>query len=85
MVETGDDAEAIVEAKGLAQISDTAVVEAAIAQVLADHEAWVQDWLGGKEKVFGALMGKVMAALKGQGNPAVVKDLLAKALEARRE
>jgi aspartyl-tRNA(Asn)/glutamyl-tRNA(Gln) amidotransferase subunit B len=85
MAETGKDAEAIVEAKGLAQISDTAVVEAAIAQVLADHEAWVQDWLGGKEKVFGALMGKVMAALKGQGNPAVVKDLLAKALEARRE
>ncbi len=85
MAETGEDAEAIVAAKGLAQISDTSVVDAAIAQVLADNEAWVQDYLGGKDKVFGALMGKVMAALKGQGNPAVAKDLLAKALEARKE
>ncbi|HYO89279.1 MAG TPA: Asp-tRNA(Asn)/Glu-tRNA(Gln) amidotransferase subunit GatB, partial [Candidatus Limnocylindrales bacterium] len=84
MVETGGDAEAIVAAKGLAQISDTPVVEAAIAQVLADNESWVQDYLGGKDKVFGPLMGKVMAALKGQGNPAVVKELLAKALEERR-
>ena len=84
MAASGQDADAIIAAQGLAQISDTSVVEAAIAQVLADNEAWVQDFLGGKDKVFGPLMGKVMGALKGQGNPAVVKELLAQALEARR-
>ncbi len=84
MWETGGDPERIVSEKGLAQISDTSVVEAAIAQVLAENEGWVQEYLDGKEKLFGPLMGKVMTALKGQGNPAVVKDLLAKALEARR-
>jgi aspartyl-tRNA(Asn)/glutamyl-tRNA(Gln) amidotransferase subunit B len=84
MAETGDDAETIVAAKGLAQISDTSVVDGVIAQVLADHESWVQDYLGGKDKVFGALMGKVMAALRGQGNPAVVRESLARALEEKR-
>jgi aspartyl-tRNA(Asn)/glutamyl-tRNA(Gln) amidotransferase subunit B len=84
MAASGQDAAAIIAAKGLAQISDTGVVETAIAQVLDENAAWVQDYLGGRDKVFGPLMGKVMAALKGQGNPALVKDLLAKALEARR-
>jgi Asp-tRNA(Asn)/Glu-tRNA(Gln) amidotransferase B subunit len=44
----------------------------------------VQGYLGGKDKLFGALMGKAMAELKGKGNPAVVKDVLTRLLEARR-
>ncbi|MCC6804481.1 MAG: Asp-tRNA(Asn)/Glu-tRNA(Gln) amidotransferase subunit GatB [Anaerolineae bacterium] len=84
MWETGSDPDRIVQAKGLAQISDTSAVEAAVEKVLAENEAWVQDYLGGKDKLFGPLMGKAMAELKGKGNPAVVKDVLAKLLEARR-
>ncbi len=84
MWETGGDPAQIVEAKGLAQISDTSAVEAAVAQVLADNEAWVQDYLSGKDKLFGALMGKAMGSLKGKGNPAVVKDVLTRLIEAKR-
>ena len=81
---TGADPTRIVEAKGLAQISDELAVEAAVAQVLADNNAWVQDYLGGKDKLFGALMGKAMGSLKGKGNPAVVKDVLTRLLDAKR-
>ncbi len=81
---SGRDAASIVEAKGLAQISDTAAVEAAVAKTLADNDKMVQEYLGGKDKLFGPLMGKVMAELKGKGNPAVIKDVLAKLLEAKR-
>ena len=84
MFETGQDAQTIVEAKGLAQISDTRAVDAAIAQMLAENAGWAQEYLDGKDKLFGPMMGKVMGILKGQGNPAVVRELLAKALEARR-
>ncbi len=85
MWETGRDPASIVEAKGLAQISDTSAVEAAVAKTLDANASMVREYLGGKDKLFGPLMGKVMAELKGKGNPAVVKDLLAKSLEARRE
>ncbi len=84
MWETGSDPAQIVEAKGLAQISDESAVEAAVAQVLADNETWVQDYLSGKDKLFGALMGKAMGSLKGKGNPAVVKDVLTRLIEAKK-
>jgi aspartyl-tRNA(Asn)/glutamyl-tRNA(Gln) amidotransferase subunit B len=84
MWETGRDPASIVEAKGLAQISDTWAIESAVAKVLADNDKMVQDYLGGKDKLFGPLMGKVMSELKGQGNPAVIKDVMAKLLEAKR-
>ena len=80
----GRDPASIVEAKGLAQISDTAAVEAAVDKVLAANDGMVQEYLGGKDKLFGPLMGKAMAELKGKGNPAVVKEVLAKLLEAKR-
>ena len=84
MWETGGDPQQIVDAKGLAQISDTGAIDAAIAGVLSANDNLVQDYIGGKDKVFGPLMGKVMAELKGQGNPALVKQALAAALDARR-
>ena len=84
MWETGGDPQQIVDAKGLAQISDTGAIDDAIAGVLSANDNLVQDYIGGKDKVFGPLMGKVMAELKGQGNPALVKQALAAALDARR-
>jgi aspartyl-tRNA(Asn)/glutamyl-tRNA(Gln) amidotransferase subunit B len=85
MFDTGADPQAIVDAKGLAQISDTSAIEAAVDQMLAENPAWLAEYLGGKDKLFGPMMGKVMGILKGQGNPAVVREVMAKMLDARRE
>jgi aspartyl-tRNA(Asn)/glutamyl-tRNA(Gln) amidotransferase subunit B len=84
MWDTGKDPASIVQAKGLGQISDESAVEAAVAATLAANAAIVQDYLGGKDKLFGPLMGKVMGELKGKGNPAVVKTVLARLLDAQK-
>ncbi|MEP7293714.1 MAG: Asp-tRNA(Asn)/Glu-tRNA(Gln) amidotransferase subunit GatB, partial [Chloroflexota bacterium] len=63
MWETGRDPASIVEVKGLAQISDMAAIESAVGQTLAANADMVQSYLGGKDKLFGALMGKAMADL----------------------
>ena len=80
--ETGDDAQAIVEREGLAQVSDTDAIGAIVDQVLADNDDTVQGFLSGKEKLFGALMGQCMKALRGKGNPQVVRQLLQEKLAA---
>jgi aspartyl-tRNA(Asn)/glutamyl-tRNA(Gln) amidotransferase subunit B len=77
---TGADPAAIVAEKGLAQVSDSGVIKTTIQEVLAQNDAMVQRYLGGEEKLFGALMGQAMKALKGQGNPQVVKEALQKVL-----
>jgi aspartyl-tRNA(Asn)/glutamyl-tRNA(Gln) amidotransferase subunit B len=84
MWETGDDADSIVKAKGLAQISDTGAIDAAVAAALKDNDAVVQRYLAGEEKLFGALMGSVMKALKGQGNPQLIRETMIRQIEAMR-
>jgi aspartyl-tRNA(Asn)/glutamyl-tRNA(Gln) amidotransferase subunit B len=84
MWETGEDPAHIVQTKGLAQVSDTGAIEQAVAQVLADNAAMVEEYLAGKDKLFGALMGEAMRALKGKGNPQLVKDVLARQLAAKK-
>jgi aspartyl-tRNA(Asn)/glutamyl-tRNA(Gln) amidotransferase subunit B len=84
MWETGADPAAIVQQKGLGQVSDTGAISAAIAKVLVENDKMVGDYLGGKDKLFGALMGMCMKELKGQGNPQLVTDLLKQELEKRR-
>ncbi len=82
MWETGEDPARIVQARGLAQVSDTDAIEQAVAQVLADNAGMVEEYLAGKDKLFGALMGEAMRALKGKGNPQLVKDVLVRQLAA---
>ncbi len=77
---SGDDPAQIVDEKGLAQVSDSSLIETTIQDVLARNEAMVQRYRGGEEKLFGALMGQSMKALKGQGNPQVVRETLQKLL-----
>ena len=81
MWSTGADARAIVDAKGLAQISDQSVLEAAVDKVLADNDDMLQRYLGGNEKVLNALFGKIMGEMRGKGDPAVVRPLLLDKLE----
>jgi aspartyl-tRNA(Asn)/glutamyl-tRNA(Gln) amidotransferase subunit B len=80
MYGTGDAAEAIVEREGLAQISDEAALEAAVREVLAAHPVPVAQYRAGKTKTFGFLVGQVMKATRGKGNPALVNEILRRAL-----
>lgn len=80
MWSSGADPATIVEEKGLAQVSDSSLIDDTVAQVLARNEAMVQRYLNGEDKLFGALMGQCMAALKGQGNPQVVREALQRRL-----
>ncbi len=80
MFATGGQPEAIVEAKGLAQISDDERLAAVVAQVLADNAAQVVAYRAGKDSVFQWLMGQVMRATRGRAAPDVVRRLLSAAL-----
>ncbi len=80
MLETGDDPAKIVEEKGLKQTSDTGAIEVVIAQVLATNPGQLEQYRGGKEALFGFFVGQTMKAMAGKANPAVVNDLLKKAL-----
>jgi aspartyl-tRNA(Asn)/glutamyl-tRNA(Gln) amidotransferase subunit B len=84
MWDTGHDPAKIVESKGLAQISDSSVIEDAIARMMAENAAWVDDYLGGKDKLFGPMIGKVMGLLGGKGDPKVVRERLQAALDAKK-
>jgi aspartyl-tRNA(Asn)/glutamyl-tRNA(Gln) amidotransferase subunit B len=79
--ETGKPVEAIVAELGLAQISDTGVIAAAVDAVLAANAAAVADYRAGKAQAVGFLVGQVMKATRGQANPAVVQQLLRERLE----
>ncbi len=76
------DVAAIIEAKGLKQVSDSGAIEAIIDEVLAANAAMVEEYKAGKEKAFNALVGQAMKASKGKANPAQVNDLLKKKLTA---
>jgi aspartyl-tRNA(Asn)/glutamyl-tRNA(Gln) amidotransferase subunit B len=80
MLETGGDAAAIVEEKGLKQNSDTGAIEAVIAEVLARNPGQLEQYRGGKEALFGFFVGQTMKAMQGKANPGVVNELLKKAL-----
>jgi aspartyl-tRNA(Asn)/glutamyl-tRNA(Gln) amidotransferase subunit B len=80
MLETGDDPARIVEERGLKQTSDTGAIEAVIADVLAANADKVAEYRSGKDKLFGFFVGQTMKAMQGKGNPAVVNELLKKAL-----
>lgn len=74
--EHGGSADAIIEARGLKQISDTGAIAAMVDEVLAANSAMVDEYRAGKQKAFNALVGQVMKAAKGKANPQQVNDLL---------
>jgi len=78
--EIGGDADAIIAAKGLRQISDSGAIEKIVDDVLAASPAIVAEYLAGKEKAFNSLVGKAMAATKGKANPAQVNAVLKRKL-----
>ena len=78
----GADADAIIAAKGLKQVSDAGAIEKMIDDVLAANQKSVDEFRAGKEKAFNALVGQVMKASRGQANPAQVNELLRRKLGA---
>jgi aspartyl-tRNA(Asn)/glutamyl-tRNA(Gln) amidotransferase subunit B len=76
----GKDADAVIEAKGWKQITDTGAIEALVDEVLAANQKSVEEFRAGKEKAFNALVGQAMKATKGKANPQQVTDLLKKKL-----
>jgi aspartyl-tRNA(Asn)/glutamyl-tRNA(Gln) amidotransferase subunit B len=80
MVETGEAPAAIVEARGLRQVTDTSAIDAAIGQVLAANANKLAEYKSGKEKLFGFFVGQVMKAMAGKGNPALVNEALKRKL-----
>ncbi len=78
----GEDADAIIAARGLKQVSDAAAIEPIIDQVIAANPKSVEEFRAGKEKAMNALVGQVMKATQGKANPQQVNDLLRKKLGA---
>ncbi len=76
------DADAIIAAKGLTQISDAGAIGKIVAEVIAANPAIVAEFRAGKEKAFNSLVGKAMQATKGKANPAQVNALLKEQLGA---
>jgi aspartyl-tRNA(Asn)/glutamyl-tRNA(Gln) amidotransferase subunit B len=78
MVETGKAPSAIVEEKGMKQVTDTGAIEAAVDAVIAANPDKVQQVKDGKTTLLGWFTGQVMKATQGKANPAMVNELLAK-------
>jgi len=76
MVTTGETASAVVDRKGLKQVTDTGAIDAAVERVLADNPDKLAEFRGGKEKLFGFFVGQVMKVMAGKGNPALVNEAL---------
>jgi aspartyl-tRNA(Asn)/glutamyl-tRNA(Gln) amidotransferase subunit B len=76
----GSDVDAVIEAKGLKQMSDTGELEKIIDDVLAANAKNVEEVRGGNAKAMNALVGQAMKATKGKANPAQVNELLKKKL-----
>lgn len=73
-------ADQVIEEKGLQQISDVGELESIVEKVIADNPKQVEQYLSGKNKVFGFFVGNVMKLTKGKANPAQVNELLKKKL-----
>ncbi len=76
----GGEADAIIEAKGLKQVSDSGAIEALVDEIIAANADKVAEYRSGKDKLFGFFVGLAMKASKGKANPAQLNDILRKKL-----
>jgi aspartyl-tRNA(Asn)/glutamyl-tRNA(Gln) amidotransferase subunit B len=76
----GKSADAVIEARGLRQITDSGAIEKAIQDVMAKNPGQLADYRSGKDKLFGFFVGQVMKATGGKANPAQLNELLKKML-----
>jgi len=81
MFNSGKPPKQIVEERGLVQISDAAAIEKVVDEVMAGNASVVEDIRAGKQKAMGFLVGQVMRAMKGKGNPQMVNEILARKIK----
>jgi aspartyl-tRNA(Asn)/glutamyl-tRNA(Gln) amidotransferase subunit B len=79
----GGDADAIIEAKGLMQVSDSGAIEKIVDEIIAANPNQVAEYRSGKEKVFGFFVGLAMKASKGKANPAQLNEVLKRKLSGK--
>ncbi len=84
MFNTGKPPSAIAEASGMAQISDTEAISAAVEEAIAKNPNPVNDFLNGKETALQFLVGQVMRITRGKANPQLAQQLLRRKLESMR-
>lgn len=72
----GKDADEIIEAKGLKQVTDTGAIEALVDEVIANNPDQVEQFKAGKEQLLGFFVGQIMKASKGKANPVQVNEML---------
>lgn len=80
MYRTGKAPDAIIEEKGMVQITDESALAKTIGEIIAANPSQVEQYRGGKEKVLGFFVGQVMKATQGKANPKIINDLLKKML-----
>ncbi|MBC6316557.1 Asp-tRNA(Asn)/Glu-tRNA(Gln) amidotransferase subunit GatB [Listeria grandensis] len=83
LITNGGDAEEVVKAKGLVQISDAGELRGIISGILDQNEQSVADFKNGKDRAVGFLVGQVMKATKGQANPTMVNEILVDEMNKR--
>jgi aspartyl-tRNA(Asn)/glutamyl-tRNA(Gln) amidotransferase subunit B len=81
MLDSGQSPEMIVEEKGLKQVSDTGAIEAMIDKILIDNADKVEQYRGGKDKLFGFFVGQVMKETGGKANPQLLNQMLRSKLD----
>jgi len=74
------DADAIIDKRGLKQVSDAGAIEKLVDEVLANNPKQVEDYRAGKDKAFNSLVGQVMKATQGKANPVQVNEVLRRKL-----
>jgi len=72
----GLEADAVIEARGLRQITDSSAIEKVIDEIIAANPKQLADYRSGKDKLFGFFVGQTMKATGGKANPALLNDLL---------
>ncbi|MGK2905406.1 MAG: Asp-tRNA(Asn)/Glu-tRNA(Gln) amidotransferase subunit GatB [Desulfuromonadales bacterium] len=80
MWQSGQTADQIIIAEGLKQVTDTGAIEDLVDEVIAANPDQVAEYLGGKDKLIGFFVGRVMQASQGKANPGMVNQLLKKKL-----
>ena len=81
ILKTGDDAEKLVEKRGLSVLSNPDEILPVVQKVVANNPEQVAAYKGGRDKLFGFFVGQVMKETKGRANPQLLNELLKKELE----
>jgi len=76
----GGEVDAIIEAKGLKQVSDPGAIERIVDEIIAANADKVAEYRSGKDKLFGFFIGQAMKASKGQANPAQLNEVMKRKL-----